>query len=345
MPLLPDQLADFVQLTLRKYKKETWTDLSLSLQNYYFDQILKRGMVKEISSHQIDFKVQVSNQNNFRDSELYDVDVTGRKDVMQAGQVPWTKQTTNMPYDVDEEALQEGPERIISEMKLLIHQLHNVFYDEMETRIWTAPSGPDEAPRKPYGIPYWIVKNSTEGHTGGAPSGWTTVGGINPTTYDKWKNWSALYVNKTRADLIAKMRTASVKCRFMSPHAFPETTTGKPKDSRSYVTTYGVIAALEELTETRNDNLGTDLGKYMGSVLFRGKPLEYCAYLDVNDTSEPIYGIDWSKLAYYVKKGRDRYMYPAMQAPNQHTVKIIHMDNWCNFVCFDRREQFVLYHA
>ena len=48
----------------------------------------------------------------------------------------------------------------------------------------------------PRGLFYWIVKNSgTPGFNGGIPSGFTDVGGLSPTTYPRWKNWTGQYVN------------------------------------------------------------------------------------------------------------------------------------------------------
>ena len=35
MSLTPDQIADFTKLTLNKFEKNRWVDLSLSLQNFY----------------------------------------------------------------------------------------------------------------------------------------------------------------------------------------------------------------------------------------------------------------------------------------------------------------------
>ena len=63
MPLLPDQLDDFVNLTLDNFKKRKWVDLSLDLQHHIFASKFLNGKAAdpEKGGVQLNWKVQTSN--------------------------------------------------------------------------------------------------------------------------------------------------------------------------------------------------------------------------------------------------------------------------------------------
>ena len=47
MPLMPDQVDDFVNLTLSHFKRHKWTDISLEHQEYVSSKIITEKNVKE----------------------------------------------------------------------------------------------------------------------------------------------------------------------------------------------------------------------------------------------------------------------------------------------------------
>ena len=63
MPLLPDQLGDFVTLTLNNFKKKSWVDLSLDKQQHIFAQKFLSGKTRTPYSGggQLEWKVQTTN--------------------------------------------------------------------------------------------------------------------------------------------------------------------------------------------------------------------------------------------------------------------------------------------
>lgn len=345
MPLLPDQLDDFVTLTRPKHtKKNFWLDISLSLQNYCFADLIHPDAVASAETDSINFPLQVTNTGTAVNTEMFAVDNTVVKDLAIKGKVLWTKQTVNWSYDVDEPEFQTNDfHMIVDVLHMREHSMWNDFFELMEQNLWTSPASDSETPRRPNGIPYWIVKNATTGFNGGAPSGHTVVGNINPTTYARWKNYTALYTNVDRLDFVKKARRASWETNFKPPHSYKELTIGKGKGKSpyGYYTSQDVVEKLEELLETRNDNLGRDMHKFMDAVLIGGNPVHACAYLQAND-ADAFYGINWKYFVYYVSKNRNTHMYKPHQAANQHTVRNVFMDHWGNFVCTNRRAQFVL---
>ena len=269
---------------------------------------------------------------------------------MTNGKQEWSKQTVNYIYDIDEEAFQSGPETIIKEMQLNEQGLYNDYFELMETAMWTAPSSSSLDPMPPAGIPFWLQKNATLGFNGGDPSGWANgAGNVATGSYSRWKNYSGTYSQVSRDDLIEKVVNACDFTYFKAPRSYAEIGGGKP--DYEFVTVHSVLATMRRLLQSGNDNLGADVAKWAGNVLIKGNPVDWCPALtdtssEAYDSQAPFYGINWKKFEYFFKTGRNMVKHPPKAAANQHTVRERHMDNWGNFVCYDRRQGgFVFYVA
>jgi hypothetical protein len=346
--LLPDQIDDFVNLTLDRHKKRRWIDVSLDYQEYFFARRLAANKkTPERGGVQLNWKVQHTNTGTARHSELYDVDVANVKDLSTEAKVPWTKQTVNFSYDVDEDLFQADDVTIVREIVMREHSMYNDFFELMEEAMWTAPTSSTESPRTPYGIPFWIQKDATTtpkgGFNGGDPSGFTAgAGGLATATYPNWKNWAFGYTGYTRDGLIARLRKAMKYTKFRAPRPFQklEFDSAREYDFGCY-TTFAVVEGLEKRLEERNDNLGPDVGVYMDAVVVKGNPIEWVPYLTENDSTDPIYGVNWKSIRYFFQKGRNMKRWKPAVAPGQHTVRRVNMDNWGNWECLNRRLCFV----
>jgi hypothetical protein len=351
MALYHEQIDDFVELTLNKFEKKTWVDLSMDLQEYHFASKWFEGKKRpERGGPRLEWKLRIGNQGTAKHSGLYAVDDTNRVDVMTDAKQEWSKQTVNYIYDIDEAAFQSGPETIIEEMKLNEQGLYNDFFALMETAMWTAPSGSTQDPRPPSGVPFWIQKNSTLGFNGGDPSGFSDgAGGVATATYPNWKNYTGTYESVSRDDLIEKVVNACDFTYFKPVRSYNEIGGGDP--DYGFYTVHSVLATMRRLLQAGNDNLGVDVARFANQVLVKSTPVVWVPALtestsDAYDSSNPFYGINWKKFKYFFKTGRNMIKHPPKQAPNQHTVRERHMDNWGNFVCYDRRQGgFVFYVA
>ena len=238
---------------------------------------------------------------------------------------------------------------IIREIDIRRHSAFNDYFELMEAALWSSPASDSASPRTPLGIPFWIQKSTTTpggGFTGGDPSGHSSgAANINVADVPNWKNWSGNYTSVSRDDLIAKMRKAIAHTYFQAPKQFAELGNGKGDSDWAFYTTYSVIEDMEKLLESRNDNLGVDLAKYAGSVVVKGNPVIWVPYLDSNDSSNPIYGVNHKVLQYHYKTGKDMLWHPPQKAARQHTTREVHMDSWGQFICLNRRRLFVLYVA
>ena len=349
-----DQIGDFIEATLKLYKRDDWVDISLPLQNYYFaDRIFKSKTEKaEASGPLVEWKLRVANQGTFKFTGLFAVDTTNRVNVLTHANMPWALSTVNYIYDIKENAFQGGPETIIKEMDLHEQGLMNDFFAGMETAVWTQPLSATVDPRPLSGIPFWLQQaansaaNYAFGFNGGDPgSGWY-AGGIQTGQYTNWKNGTFIYNQITRDDLIEKIIAAMDFCYFKPPAPFPML--GAQKPDWGLYTTHGVLATLRKLLQFANDNLGDDVAAHSGNVYVRGVPVEWVPALtntasDAYVTNSPFYGINWSKFEYIFRSGMNMVKRPPFQVANQHDTRMRCMDNTGQLVCYDRRANFVGY--
>jgi hypothetical protein len=355
--LRPDQIDDLVELTLHEFEKDRWTDLTVDLQSYFaMDNLLLGQKVEVDGGDQLQWQVKVRNAGAAKNTGMYAVDDVRVIDTMRHAIIPWTMQTTNMAYDVYEEGF-NSPDRnrIVNLILTRRHSAMTDFAELMENNFWGMPANTtdDAEVIKPRGVPYWIVRNATKGFNGGTPlgGGHSTVAGLNPTTYPRWKNWTAQYATISTRDLVRHMREAVAKCRFKPPVSYPSTTPQTPQ----YViaTTYTVKQRLEELLDDRNENLGRDVAVNDGKTLFHGTPITWVPWLDAHhdDTAlistnhygkNPVYGINLGAFKMVVKSGAYMVRSAPIVAAQQHSVRHIHWDTWCQYKCVDRRGNFVL---
>jgi len=126
-------------------------------------------------------------------------------------------------YDQRLPAFQRGGTAIVNLVRTKYVGMMVSFYEYLEEVLWSKPD--DSADTKtPFGVAYWVVKNATEGFSGGNPSGFTSgAADIDSDTYTRWKNYTAQYTNITKEDLVRKMRRAARQVAFRSPvsHAVP----------------------------------------------------------------------------------------------------------------------------
>jgi len=341
MALTPEQIPDFVALTQNVVKRGKWTDLSLDLQSYVSATMMKKKVV-EVGGPYIEFPVQTKNTDTARNVGMLTQDVTNIEDIATTGKIPWTKQTVNWSFTVEEEMFQSDRETIVKLLTMREHAAMNSAVELDEQNLWSAPTS--TADKRPMGIPFWAQKDATTtpggAFNGGNPSGFTSgCAEISSTTNPAWRNWTFGYANATQDDLIVKLKKAIAFTNFQPPVPHPEL--GFGADDYAMFTTYRVSEPLERLAESRNDNLKGDLARYVNAVTVAGIPIRWVPYLQENDTSDPIYGINWKVLRPYVKKGGYRKRYAPKEAPHQHGVYNVFIDTWMNWACYNRRALFV----
>lgn len=338
MPLQADNIADLVTATLKDLGEMKITEIATDLQEHVaMRNLLKKNRVVLDSGYGIQWQIMVDQSNAASFVGLYGQDNVNVGDVLKQATVPWRHCTTNYAFDAREIDMNRSGRRIVDLLKIRRIDAMISLSEKLEERFWALPAVSDTT--NPYGVPYYIVKNNGTGFNGGHPSGYSDVAGLSATTYPRWTNFTGQYTVISKDDLIRLLRQAATKTRFAPPvDGIPTYNTG---DQMGHYSTYAVVAGCEELLEGQNDNLGSDIASQDGRVLFRRVPLTWVPKLDA-DTTNPWYGINWGVFKSYILRGWWLAETKVDMVPGQHTVTAVHVDSTINWVCKDRRRNFVV---
>lgn len=342
--LQADDIADLVQTTLDDLGELRFTDLMSTYQNTVF---LKRMIRKHKTTFEagtaVRFNAITDTNGSARAVGLYYTAQVNPTNAMINGEMPWRHVTWNWGIDRREIAMNRQPRKIVDLVKVRRMMAFGAAVKFFEQRGWRVPASTDND--NFMGIPYWIVKSNTavttnDGFNGTVPSGYTVVGGINPTTYaPKWSNYATQYTSVTKSDLVSKMWRAMTFTQFEP--LVDDVPTYNTGDDYGIYTTYSVISSLKEILESQNDNLGNDLDSMEGKLMFRRTPISWVKELQ-DDTTNPLYGINWGVLKVQGLRGEWMKETTIPVHSNQPTVSATHTDCTLNTYCPDRRRLWVL---
>jgi hypothetical protein len=343
MPYQADDYADLVTTTLRHLEKTSWADIVIDNQRHIaMPQVLKKKRVNFGSGHGHQFNVRFYSNNAARNVKLNETDNPTTADTQKTGNIPWRHTETHWALEERIISMNKAPSRLVNLVQTSRIDAMTDLAELMETNFWSKPDTSADT-LKPFGVPYWIVYNATTGFNGGRPSGFTDVGGLDPNTYARWKNWSANYTNVSKADLVRKWREAATKTEFRPPVDGPF---NNMESNWGFYTDYTVLGTLEEVLESQNDNLGNDVASKDGLTHFRRIPVTWVPWFDNNsgttDTTNPIYGINWSVFKCAFLQGEYMKETKVRPHPLHHRTITQYTDCTYNFLCTDRRRNFVL---
>lgn len=340
-----ESYQDLIETTLRHLDKVKWTDIVVDLQRHTaMPQLLKKNRVEFGSGYGHQFNLRVASNNAARNVKLNEEDNPTTADTQIRGNIPWRHSETHWAIEERIVAMNREPARLVNLLQSSRIDSLTDLADLMENNFWgPAPSASDSM--KPFGINYWIVKDPAKGFNGGLPSDHTTVGNVNPTTYPKFKNYTGTFSKISKSDLIRTWREASVKTDFRPPVDGPFSNVG---GDYAYYAPYDVIGKMEEILEAQNQNLGNDVASKDGLTTFRRVAVNWVPFLDSdqgNMSENRVYGVNWKVFKPVFLSGE--YMKETKVAPHplHHRVLTQYIDCTYNFLCVDRRRNFVLHQA
>ena len=344
MALHAADIGDLVASTLRELGRGKWTDISSDVVEHHAMRRLmsKKRMEVFDSGYEFQWNVMTGHNGSARSVGLgYTASVNITDNIIQ-GNHPFRYITSNWGIERREIAHNRGgPNRVLELIKVRRKAAMISLVEALETKFWRCPAAASED--EPHGLQYWIVKSATatttnSGFNGGAPSGYTTVGGINPSTYSRWKNFAAPYTAVSKDDLLQRVDEAMDRTKFVPPVDMPTYNSG---DDYEILTTQSVRRSLKTIAESQNDNLGFDLDPANGKVMYRRTPITWIPILD-NDTDNPMYGVNWGE--FFVATLQGEWMVDVVfdKLPNQPTMSATHTDSTYNFATRNRRRHWVI---
>ena len=245
--------------------------------------------------------------------------------------------------------MNRAPSRLVSLLQTSRVDAMTDLAELMETNFWSKPSSASDE-LSPFGVPSWVVYNSaSDGFTGGNPAAFpqTGAGNLDSDVYTRFKNWSYNYSRIDKADLIRGWREAATKTEFHPP---VEGSFSNMGNNYGYFTNYTVLGQLEELLESQNSNLGSDIASQDGATKFRRSPVVWVPWMDNNaagllsdaGVTDPIYGLNFSVFRVAFLSGEYMRTTKVQPHPLHHRQLVQYTDCTYNFFVNDRRRNFVL---
>lgn len=343
----PTSFADLVASTLNELGPyDAVQQIAQEKQDYeVLPRWFKQDKIELGSGVAIQRSLMVANNGAARHAAPTAVDQVNLADVLKNITVQWVHADTSWMVIYQHALMNRDPSAILNQIKAQRTAAMLSLHEEMENKAWgDAPASTNTD--DPWGIKYWIVKNATEGFTGGSPTGDNLIAGLNLTTLPTaghYKNWSNTYTAITPTDLMPKWRKMHRQTRFRSPVDMKDYMTGSGDDYRYYTNDAG-IAGIEEVLAAQADLSIRDVYSVDGmSATFKGNPIRWIAALD-SDTSNPVYAVNHSVFQPVCLKG-DNLRETRNMAPRNHNIEQYFVDLSYNFLCVDRRRCGVLYVA
>lgn len=341
MALAAQDMPDLVTGTLKKLGKGRFNQIATRLQNYeVMQRVMKKDRVQFEDGIGIQRTVMIDHSGSAQQVGLFDTDVVNVADQLQTLDIPWRHTKAHFAIEHREVLMNRGESRIVSLVKTRRADAMISLVEHMETMFWNKPSDSNNK-LDVYGVPYWLVKNATQGFNGGDPTGFASgAGNISTANVPRWANWTDTYGAVSKADLIRKLRKAHRRIKFKSPVNVPDFREGKGEQYRLYMGEE-TLASLEDIGESNNENLGRDLAPMDDAMAFKRNPLIWVPYLDA-DTTYPIFMLNFAWFHPVFLSG-DYLRETTIMAPFSHNVTVTFFDCTWNVLCSNRREQAVLY--
>lgn len=204
-------------------------------------------------------------------------------DTLSSIEVPWRFMANHFSYTEQEVNLNSGDAQTYYKNLLKSKRQGAVTntYNFMEEALWATASNSDmEASNgtKPYSIKSFVTED------GLAPSGFTTVQTLNPSTNPKWRNQLETYdpsdLLNPDTGLVNAFDNLFMKVKFKAPRPGEYFENDEFQQMGIFTNRDGRAIYLR-LTRDANDRLvSNDLGAQQGGLGYNGIPVEYISELD-----------------------------------------------------------------
>lgn len=341
------RIEDIIDLTTSTRPNEglgKLNDLASRLTSYVFTRaLLEQDKITYDGGTSIKSNFLTDHNNSAAMVGLHEVIEPNIPDVLQKFDVPWRHLNSHWGYERREILANAAGKTLAKVVDILDTRRIPARIAEaelLETQWWTqTPSASDNS--NLWGIQYWLpyATSAAGSFQITVPSGFTTVAGLDPSVYTRWKGYGAQYINETEDDLIHEMNLAADETNFVPPVDMDEHTRGVGKNHRLYLN-LTTKTNLEEEMRRRNDR-HTSLSDFSNATSFRNSPLRYVPKLN-SETQSPVYMLNMDHIWVACLSGDEMYEHEPMNDVRQPNTYIVHRDATLNAVMTSRRHQAVI---
>ena len=341
-----DTLKDLLKTTLENHP---WDGKFETLQKYHDYPVcniwFQQDRVVFDGGTSVVRNVQLGENGSAKFTRPYEPETPAVVDVQGRLRAQWAQATAN--YSVSRQEMMRNRSRsmlidlVASRRTAALEDMANL----LEDYAWQAPTDSNDD-LHPMGIPYWIIPiatGQTSGHNGQNPTGFSDCGGIDASNADndRWRNyndrWAAAdsFDGTITDDDIVKVTRMLRRLRFRSPVFVSDADSGSYRNLRLY-TNEDMLEAFEDRARDKDDQLGTDIGKYAGATVIKNIPIVWVEQLD-SDATYPLYAINHSYFHPFVMDGDFFRETGPMNSRSQHDVFTTFVDLQFNFICTNRQ--------
>lgn len=351
-------LADLIATTLGDMP-DLRLEYALEYEAYeVLDRWFQKDKIQITSGTQIERNIILDRSGNARHVRLYEPATVNVVDIQSQLTIPWRQAETQWSIARQEADRNRAPARFVDLLKARRNESMIGLANILQERAWLSPTSSSDD-LNPYGIPYYIPKLSSaqagEGFYGGSDTNVaTTTAGIDPATSGDnttaiaggkplWRSYACggtAYYEAINATALRTMLKMFLKIRFKAPFVVKQLTEGALSNYRIYVNT-DTYVALVELARQQNDQIGADLARYNGLVVFNRVPIIHEPQLDA-DTDNPVYMVNHNKFFPFVMQGDYFRETPAMNDRIMHDVFTTFVNLSYNYGCINRRSNGVM---
>ncbi len=342
-----DDIPEMLIATLPYIQRDQPVFEAQNLQEYpALDQLMRKGraLIEEGGGTSVEVPIVLSTTNRARAVALDDPDEVQLGHTSKFINVPWRHSKTDYGYERRLLLMNStSEERIYNWMTQERNAGWLSFYEYLENTFWSLTSVSDTL--NSWGLHNWIVYNSSDGFTGTLPSGYSDVAGIVPASFPKWTNYSFTYTNMSEDDFMTKAWKMKLRTGFKRPTKIEDYYTGMG-DQNQYYVNLDTSLAIAQLAESRNENLGFDIGPDSRAT-FGGNPVNWVPAFDgefdaagtITAAAAPFYQINWKYFGFVFLKGDYLHEDGPMQLPDRHNWYGVFVDLTHNTYCKSRRCQ------
>jgi len=335
-------MDDLVQGTLEHMDRPNFQMIATDLTDYVvMSDMFHKDVARISDGKSVKDQVMVSHRDSARDTGLYDEDQFVMEDNLKDVKTEWRFTTDNYIYDHNEIAINGGASQIVPMLqKKRLNALLSLTV-KLERSFFGKPANSSDV-KTPWGLQYWLKSpeaGAALGFSGGDVTGFASgPGGLSADTYTHWKNYNGRYATFDDDGLVDALKKTARNTNFTAPVRVK----GQMSEAitRRIWCGENVLDAVDKLAQSKNDNLGTDLGAYGDKgVTFKRTPFTYVPQIDADFTDDDIFMVDTNTLYIVILADGNMRESAPMEVKGRHNVRAIHIDFAWNVHCKNRRHQ------